>query len=986
MDGRCHYAKTDTNGATITDSAGVTKPLDNNNPTTNTAHPGDTLTFRFHANTSDGSGAAQDIYLLNWANITMQAGLGTVSPDPAHPAEFKLLDPPGDRYDNWCLTGKDSKASYQVYSCSPGAIDHNTNEGKNVYSIQHLGANQNNSDDFVSFNLTISPAARGGTVCTRFHTSQFSTQTDNYTSASDLNAIAQAQYNGAGVYISPLRNGETGHEILPTWAASERWCVHIVKPQPTPQNSPSCAGAPDTYSGALGGSVRVTVNFTNESGTDWWAGASPGDVSPPSTPPYPGYSNNPTNGNDPNPPPAFSGTYKYYYPKNNGSYKDNAGNIIDVVDDGNWTTKRHDAVMTKGTDPDISTAQQLNGASPNLRNVTNPNALLGTGGTVARTFTITNGGALGPQVYYFSILNREKWDNGAGAARSLYAGDAQLCKVVINWQGSSIDQFDCQVTHVTGPGSYGYHLQFTDSAGNVVNYPATGSISGDLDTRPATGGGTFLTFGFMRPHLNYSLQVIADGVGPTGTPASLNYGSNCMDASCEVSIDTGGVIVEPGQSVSAKYGIQLENDTNKTFNDYSVVIAAQPGLSGGTTDNDPLAPGSAAHDGPFGMTANYGGYATADIYLGGTLIDQYFVSTAGGPPGCKSAQYNPQTRPTMKVTNGDISTGGGFAYQNACDLTTTFTGAGNKPRYVSPKSIGGTPNSGGLRTFANPGSFQGSGSDFAALALGYINGGKDGPYGFYSSGLSTGAHNYSSLNFANTTDDGGPDLGGLLGGQNTAAHCTPDYFNNTRMGVLTAQNKNNVQLNGYNTSQQVLLQNVGGGQPCIRLRGQLSAGVRLTIYTADDVCIDGDITYAPWSIDTTNLTNNAPYLSVITTGGIYVQPNVKTISGLFIAQPKDDGTGGVFTTCGNNNTVAGADYVAANCLDQLNTEGSIIAQHIYPVRVHDTLWKYTKTSDASEIFDYTPSSIVSQPNLAPICGGAAVDSCEENVISLPPLF
>jgi hypothetical protein len=222
------------------------------------------------------------------------------------------------------------------------------------------------------------------------------------------------------------------------------------------------------------------------------------------------------------------------------------------------------------------------------------------------------------------------------------------------------------------------------------------------------------------------------------------------------------------------------------------------------------------------------------------------------------------------------------------------------------------------------------------------------------------------------------------------AHCAPDYFNDTRIGNLgTPQNIGTVTLNSFNTSQQVLLTRNGGDQ-CLRVKGTLKAGVRLTIYTADDVCIEDNIDYAPWSIDTANYTNNAPYLAIVSTGNIYVENSVNSITGLFIAQPHDDGlgnvTGGAFTSCSNGSSFADANFVAANCRGQLNVKGSIIAQHIYPVRAHDTLLRYTRTGDTSEIFDYTPSIAVGQPNFASLCGGAGVVGCVDDTTILPPVF
>jgi hypothetical protein len=293
-------------------------------------------------------------------------------------------------------------------------------------------------------------------------------------------------------------------------------------------------------------------------------------------------------------------------------------------------------------------------------------------------------------------------------------------------------------------------------------------------------------------------------------------------------------------------------------------------------------------------------------------------------------------------------------------------------------------NAGGIRTFANVKPKKGSGADFAAYALGYIQGTEGDSDGFYSANLSTDTPpNYASLMFANNL---GINLGGLLGGQLIKNHCTKDYFNDTRLGDLGApQNSGQITLNGKATGQYLYKDN-GGGLPCLRIKGTVDAGARVTIYTSDDVCINDDITYAPWDID------HIPYLAVITTGNIYVQPNVNTITGLFISQPLDRGggnvTGGAFTTCADGAGLASAGFISSNCQGQLTIKGSVIAQNVYPTRARDTdtLWRYANTSNSSEIFDFIPSMVVGQPNLAPTCGGAAVSDCQNNIKTLPPVF
>jgi hypothetical protein len=542
-----------------------------------------------------------------------------------------------------------------------------------------------------------------------------------------------------------------------------------------------------------------------------------------------------------------------------------------------------------------------------------------------------------------------------------------LCSVLINWQPRLA--IDCQNTVIRGNSSgQSYFLHFAASDGSVI-FPNPGPLT------PKTYS-TFNDFP-LAPHLSYDVTL----VDTNGISLESQHLPQCMFAQCESSlVFNGAAVVEPGQQGNATYGIMLWNFTGKTFGQgtYVVRVSGQLGIAGGGDISKAFPPGGWSNfDGPFKVTANYEGYMHADLLFFNAQ------NLNNEPPAwsinCNSNPYRPQTRPTLRVTNGDISTGGGFASNNSC--SSNF--ANGKPRYISPTSAGGTPQAGGLRTFAVPQSFQGSGGDFAAYALGYITGIAAGNDGFYSAAAKTGGKTYSDLMFSNLTGNG-TNLGGLLGGEFTAAHCTPDYFNDTRLTELTPKNAVNVNVGSYSADTQELLK-INGPQPCIRISGTMNPGVRLTIYTDEDVCIDGNITYSPWNIDTTNTTNEAPYLTIITKGNIYVQSNVSTITGLFIAQPEDDGiNGGVFTSCANNASVADPAFIAANCHGAFTVKGSVIAQHIYPTRVgNGTMFNNT---GLAETFDYAPSAAVGRPYLKPLCGGAAVAQCEESNANLPPVF
>jgi hypothetical protein len=945
-DGRCHKADLGPGSAatnSTTTPSGFTKNT--------TVHRGDVLKFNFDATSTVPSPVTAPMpseTLINWVTITGTPSLrnnivagsvvgGRVSAQPN------------------CMMGRDNYTDdTRVYNCGQAA-------GVTIYSFQNLAANAGGSDG-LNFNIRIpDDALDGGTGCIRFHTSLSNIGKTNPIGQNPQN-VDQLIANQAIGYIT---KSNRDLDVNPVYAVSTLYCYTVDVPQCNPATDSSCGSFQGTscsvaesspISATIGQTVAVSVTYHNgSSSTDWYGGAKPSDFTPPRTPPYPGYDNSKPGG----------GVWQWYYPAS-------------VAASSATTDKRHVAVMFDNTNPAPATAQESTTA---LNNATGSTELLTHGqDSGSKTFTITSGAA-GAQTYYFGILNKE--------TGTYFASGQKLCGITINWGGGTIDYFRCDATKVSGPNT-AYTLRFTriDTITKAavetwdLNEPAGASI--DTNNTFPYFNGLSPPLPTMLPQYDYKLQLLIGA-----SEQSNSYMTPCMRADCQDSISAD---FEPGQSQSVTYGVKTQNSTGQDFSSgYSVAISGTLGVSGSgsqaaTLAHNSMDPGE-SQSATANMTATFKGDITADIlYNGASILGIWH------PEGCHSTII-PKTRATMKVTQGDVSAGGGFNVGNVCPGTDTTIPANKftdgKPRFVSPLTTGGTPNSGGIRTFSNPSSKQGSGVDFAAYALGIIDGTSTGSSGFYTGGRSTvGLANFRSLIFANTVgSDAGPTLGGSLGGQLATNHCVTDYFNTTRKGTLPLQPPSGqVILGSYNTSQQLLLQKPGG-QNCLRIKGgTVNAGVSLTIYTDDDVCIEGDIFYDQWHFTTSDHSNTAPYLTIISRGNIFVGSNVSTMNGLFIAQPDDADNGGAFITCslGVSATIPSSTDIASSCRTSLTIKGSVIAQHVYPLRtVNGTLWNNTGNS---ETFEYIPSLIVGTPNLKRACGGAATGNCIDAENNLPPVF
>jgi hypothetical protein len=688
----------------------------------------------------------------------------------------------------------------------------------------------------------------------------------------------------------------------------------------------------DSTSAYLGTTATVNVHFSNNALANDWYVANFG--------PAPGYSNAKPGG----------GTWNGYYP-------------TAIANDPSTVNKDHRGVLLDGAGNVIF--QQpfgQNGGSPTTGlnwwegGITNRLPHDPGQNTTLRQFNVS-GGAMGTATYYFGILNAE-----TGA---LFGPPPIRCQATVTWISNIT--VDCNTLSL-GPGSSTglFYVYFTPSVGAAVG--PIGIFAGQWNTFDPN-----VTANQIFPHNSYYVAAYDPANGAFLGDASFGP---CMSARCgpDISPPSG---LEPGEPGPVNYGVILTNFSNQPFNPgtYYVTATGIPGVrvTGGSPSTKTFAagPGETIMNGPFTIVADYKGAVHADLYFaGGTPLNGY----NGWNLNCDSP-YTPETRPILKVTNGDIRAGGGFAYKNGG--VTTCPIATDPNRFKGPSSAKNNF-AGGIRTFAHAGSLTGSGSDFAALALGLINGDATGPYGFYSDRL---GGNYQALDFANTGIPAG-NLGGLLGGDagagtNSAAHCAPDFFDDTRKtGADAPTNLPSTDLSTVNTGQYTI-------GPTTITGGTIRASQSITIYVDGDLNITGDIIYAPWNFNMGNHTNTAPYLTIVAKGNVNIAPGVNRLDGLYIAQSLDDGSKGIFSTCSPGGAPAN-NAAVGGCVSTLTINGAVIAQQIYPLRATGTL--YDTSGPVAEMFNYTPSMVVAQPNFKANDAGAVFSNSLEGLLSLPPVF
>lgn len=225
--------------------------------------------------------------------------------------------------------------------------------------------------------------------------------------------------------------------------------------------------------------------------------------------------------------------------------------------------------------------------------------------------------------------------------------------------------------------------------------------------------------------------------------------------------------------------------------------------------------------------------------------------------------------------------------------------------------------------------WKGAGDDLAAYALGGIaefisasNRNAPGREAHPPKGLTVGGYL--------TTSDNPTDTFGGLGGQ---SRCVPNYFKEVG-GALKSTGATAItdpEFSAASTGSAVY--EPVGGKLVIGSDLTVNAGQKRAIVVDGDVQLNGNTNYGAYSSIA-----NMPSLYIVAKGDIYISGAVEQLSGVFIAQPRANGTGGKIYTCTNT---SGARYAAADvyseCNKKLTINGAFIANQVKFLRTSGTV-------------------------------------------------
>ncbi len=429
-------------------------------------------------------------------------------------------------------------------------------------------------------------------------------------------------------------------------------------------------------------------------------------------------------------------------------------------------------------------------------------------------------------------------------------------------------------------------------------------------------------------------------LNPNVTPIIKDSGGNTIP----------GNVAEPGNTITFTYTVNNTGLTVSTNVACTVVGVSKVGYYTVPTPNDSVSDAGFAQPAtgcprsfPRGnITLVTETVPAAQVTADKTICRALSVNPATTAGGTKSneACILVASKPYTRIYGGDVSAGN--AQSNAC----------------------GTTNAAGIvawnRESAN--GFGGAGAQFAALALDVI-------YDFASNLGNTGSAGAvaTGLSFANTTSSGLSNFGGKFGAQ----PCMADYYGTPNGTALSGASVDLSPLNGpYIVTGQA---NITGGN--------IQPGQKVQLYVNGDVVISGPISYiGSWTVD------RNPLLEIVAKGNIYIDSNVTSLDGVYIAQA-NGASGGVIYTCASGATpaVPSNPTYYSTCKNRLVVNGSFVAKQVQLLRTNGSVGASnasdsTSNANTAEVFNYSPAFWIPQPTTT------LQQPNYDSITSLPPIL
>lgn len=334
---------------------------------------------------------------------------------------------------------------------------------------------------------------------------------------------------------------------------------------------------------------------------------------------------------------------------------------------------------------------------------------------------------------------------------------------------------------------------------------------------------------------------------------------------------------------------------------------------------------------------------------------------------------------TLSPGQGSLNTSGGFIAGTTRDKTVDvgcevvsdkpYTAFMGNDVYAGSNfaSLGcGAASGAEIKAFSkvSGGQILGSGAQLAAGAVAAIDG--------FASGV-TSSSNQKQLTFANTGAGSGT-YGGYFG----QTRCVPDYYAQAPGSPGVAGAVSPPSGNGKFT------QHVRPSGSYVQLNGASNIQGKVAIYVDGDVVINNNVQYATtgWSSPDT-----VPSFYLVVRGNIYITSGVSQLDGVYVAQPKPDGSKGTIYTCAKSNaTTYAATELIGNCSSQLTVYGSFISKQTKLLRTKGSMrdGRSSYAGNAAEVFRFSPEAYAGTPAIPPVVGGT--NDKTQSYSTLPPVL
>jgi hypothetical protein len=290
---------------------------------------------------------------------------------------------------------------------------------------------------------------------------------------------------------------------------------------------------------------------------------------------------------------------------------------------------------------------------------------------------------------------------------------------------------------------------------------------------------------------------------------------------------------------------------------------------------------------------------------------------------------------------------------------------------------------------------SGSGVQLAAMALGEIR-------GFTSASIRGNAPTLpAGLTFANNISPSGNPLSPRLGGGVEGdGWCMKDYFTSTQYPDSNTDKKERintgtVDIANLANDKQTFVTPTGSTVTINNSAANYTG--RRTVYIDGDAFVNSNIRY------NTNYpsVDDIPSFTLVVKGNIYISNNVTQVDGLYIAQPRDNTKGRIYTCANSSGPILSPsglwnDCGASNSSRQLIINGTFLAERVVLNRTAFTLRDSRHkecvpnlvagcpNSKAAEVFNFSPELYLSPPLFSPRSTAASGDYQYFSI--LPPVL